>query len=98
MGHKAMHVLVSGRVQGVAFRFHTRDRARALGLDGWVRNLTDGRVEVLAAGADQALEDLYDWLGSGPILARVDERERSEVQASGLSEFDLAKTSRSTIA
>lgn len=63
--------VVSGKVQGVWFRGATRDRARALGLNGWAVNLPDGRVEVVAAGADGAVTDLCDWLWRGPDLALV---------------------------
>lgn len=67
-----MHCLVSGRVQGVFFRASTRKEARRLGIDGWVRNLPDGRVEVLACGPGDALEALRAWLNQGPPGARVD--------------------------
>lgn len=69
--------LVSGRVQGVAFRAHARAQASALGLHGYARNLADGRVEVLALGAAPALEALARWLQHGPPLARVSEVQRS---------------------
>lgn len=62
---------VHGRVQGVYFRQSTADRARGLGLDGWVRNCADGTVEGLAAGAPAALEALHAWLHQGPPAARV---------------------------
>lgn len=63
--------LVSGRVQGVFFRAATRRRAVELGLSGTARNLTDGRVEVIACGADAALDDLAAWLHEGPPAAEV---------------------------
>jgi acylphosphatase len=63
---------VQGRVQGVFFRASTAERARALALEGWVRNLPDGRVEVVAAGDPAALGELTEWLWCGPRLARVD--------------------------
>lgn len=72
--------LVSGKVQGVCFRASARDEARRLGLAGWARNLADGGVEVLAAGAPEALDALdalERWLRVGPPLARV-ERVRRE--------------------
>lgn len=69
----AARFLVAGRVQGVYFRASTRERAIALGLDGHARNLADGRVEVIAAGADAALEALAQWLQHGPPAARVDQ-------------------------
>jgi acylphosphatase len=64
--------LISGRVQGVAYRAHTRREAERLGLVGYAKNLPDGRVEVLAAGDDVALSALESWLWRGPPLARVD--------------------------
>lgn len=68
-----MHCRVFGRVQGVFFRASTRERAIALGLDGWARNLPDGSVEVLARGDEAALDSLREWLRRGPPLARVTE-------------------------
>ncbi len=67
-----VHLLVSGRVQGVAFRAYTVDEAERLGVSGWVRNLSDGRVEVLAEGERGALEALVRFCQRGPPAARVD--------------------------
>jgi len=66
-----VHLYVSGRVQGVFFRARTRDRARALGITGWVRNLPDGRVEIAAEGARAALDALVSWARVGPPAAQV---------------------------
>ena len=63
--------LVSGRVQGVAYRAWTVDQAERLGLNGWARNLTDGRVEVVACGNRDAVEALRSALSDGPPGARV---------------------------
>jgi acylphosphatase len=65
--------LISGRVQGVWFRGSTRQKALALGLDGWARNLADGRVEVVANGRPRDVDTLCAWLHEGPALARVDQ-------------------------
>lgn len=67
----ALRVRVSGRVQGVFFRDSTRQRAIALGLTGWVRNLPDGRVEALFAGSREACELALTYVGQGPPSARV---------------------------
>lgn len=68
------HWLVEGRVQGVWFRESTRREAERLGgLRGWVRNLSDGRVEVLAEGAPNRLDALRAFLSEGPDLARVEQ-------------------------
>jgi acylphosphatase len=62
---------VSGRVQGVFFRASTEQQAQRLGISGWVRNLRDGRVEVLACGDEQQLETFVKWLEIGPEYAKV---------------------------
>jgi acylphosphatase len=67
-----VHLVVSGIVQGVAFRAYAVDEARRLGLRGWVRNLPDGRVEAEAEGERAALEGLVRWCRRGPPAARVD--------------------------
>jgi acylphosphatase len=63
---------ISGRVQGVGFRAATHERGRALGLAVTARNLDDGSVEVVARGAEDALDALGDWLRTGPRFARVE--------------------------
>ncbi len=73
--------LVAGQVQGVGFRYFVQRRAAALGLTGWVRNLPDGRVEVLGQGPDEALAELARALGHGPqraIVTGVTEQEISD--------------------
>ena len=67
-----LHVRVTGVVQGVGFRWFVREKARRLGLAGWVRNLPDGSVEVLAAGDPGQLELLRGELLKGPSGAAVD--------------------------
>lgn len=68
-----LRCFVTGRVQGVWFRAFTAEEARQLGLTGYVRNLPDGRVEVLACGEQKSLAVLEAWLWQGPPAARVDE-------------------------
>lgn len=78
----AARFFVRGKVQGVWFRASTREQARALGLRGYALNLADGRVEVLAAGDDAAIDALADWLRQGPPNARVDAVERESADES----------------
>lgn len=73
--------VVSGRVQGVSFRAYTRAQALSLGLRGYAINLRDGRVEVLAAGPQPAIDALADWLWQGSPQARVQAVERVEASA-----------------
>ena len=68
---QCVRCVVSGRVQGVGFRYATLDKALALGLTGRVRNLPDRSVEVLACGTERDIAALCQWLRQGPTLARV---------------------------
>jgi acylphosphatase len=67
------HAVIHGRVQGVFFRGDMRERARSLGVNGWVRNNADGTVEAVLEGADDRLELLLSWCRRGPAGARVDD-------------------------
>ena len=75
--HKTLHARIDGVVQGVGFRYSTLHQARRLGLRGYVRNLWDGTVEVVAEGRLDQLQQLERWLHRGPagaIVRRVDSR------------------------
>ncbi|MDY6845247.1 MAG: acylphosphatase [Thermodesulfobacteriota bacterium] len=65
------HVLVSGRVQGVLYRYKTCDVAQSLGLKGWVRNLSDGRVEAVFEGENNDVDRAIKWCQQGPPAAKV---------------------------
>ncbi|MDP3844943.1 MAG: acylphosphatase [Pseudomonas sp.] len=82
-----LHAIVSGRVQGVGFRQHTDEQAQRLELDGWVRNLADGRVEVLIEGEEAAVRELADWLAQGPQVAQVTGVALSEQPLQGVVGF-----------
>ncbi|MFO7918265.1 MAG: acylphosphatase [Anaerolineae bacterium] len=69
---KRFQASVSGRVQGVGFRYHARETARGLGVMGYVRNRSDGTVEVVAEGDEDSLRQFLSWLRSGPRLAQVE--------------------------
>ncbi len=84
--------LVRGRVQGVFFRRATAERARALGLAGWVRNRGDGRVEAVFEGEAEAVESLLAWCREGPPAARVSGVEVQEEAAEGLRGFEVRPT------
>ncbi|MHA1746170.1 MAG: acylphosphatase [Promethearchaeota archaeon] len=66
-----LHAFVSGRVQGVFFRVTTKQIAQRLHLVGWVRNCRDGRVEVIAEGSKDKLQELLEWLNQGPRYGHV---------------------------
>jgi acylphosphatase len=83
------HVFVSGRVQGVTYRASTRDAARERDVDGWVRNLDDGRVEAVFEGPAPAVEAMVEWCHEGPRRARVEAVETSEESPEGLTGFEV---------
>ena len=70
---RRVRVTIAGRVQGVFFRASCAEEARRLGLAGWVRNASDGRVEAAFEGSDRAVEMMLRWCRSGPSLAIVDD-------------------------
>lgn len=67
-----IHIVVQGRVQGVGFRFECRREAIRLGLEGWVRNMDDGSVEIVAEGEQDMVDRMVQWSRSGPSGAYVD--------------------------
>lgn len=69
---KTYHITVKGRVQGVGYRYFTFQKAQSLGVKGWVRNLADGRVEIMVSGQEDVLEIFVEALKAGPAFARVD--------------------------
>ncbi len=71
MEKKRVRVLIDGRVQGVCFRMETRRAAEERGLDGWVRNLPNGKVEAVFEGEDSKVRSMLQWCETGPPLARV---------------------------
>jgi acylphosphatase len=71
-------LVVEGRVQGVGFRVNCARKARALGLSGWVRNLSDGRVEILLQGSPESVAQVERWCAFGPQLAEVTSVEVSD--------------------
>jgi acylphosphatase len=81
--------IVHGRVQGVFFRDTARQKARELGLSGWVRNRTDGTVEAVFEGDPHAVQEMLQELRSGPPRARVDRVDVTDEPPEGLSGFQI---------
>ena len=86
---RRVHAFVSGRVQGVWFRGSTQREAESRGLVGWVRNLPDGRVELVAQGPSEAVERLLAWARHGPPTARVDDLTFEEEPPGPDTTFDV---------
>lgn len=84
------HLFISGRVQGVLFRDRMRAMANKFNVFGWVRNLSDGRVEAVVEGEEKDVFNLVEWAKRGPILARVDKVEIEEEEYRGeFNKFEI---------
>jgi acylphosphatase len=85
--------LVTGRVQGVGFRWYVEREAQLIGVGGWVRNRDDGAVEVLASGTNAQLGSLYERLREGPRAARIEQVEVDDAAPfSGYQTFQIEET------
>lgn len=78
-----LHVYISGRVQGVNYRYSTVIQAQKLGLSGWVKNLYDGRVEALFEGEEEIVNKMLSWCYQGPPMAYVTKVETFKKEYSG---------------
>ena len=92
--HITRHLRITGRVQGVGYRWSMAQRAQVLGLTGWVRNRRYGSVEALACGSAEAAQALIEWAHRGPAMARVEAVEVREAlgAAEVLSGFEQRET------
>ncbi len=89
---RKVKILVSGRVQGVYFRAFTQNKAKQLGVKGSARNLADGRVEIIAETKSPTIEEFIKWCSKGPVTARVDHIEVTELQSDDqLTSFDIIR-------
>jgi acylphosphatase len=86
------HLFISGKVQGVGYRFSTQDMAVLLKLNGWVRNLRDGRVEAVFEGAKDKVDEMLRWCQQGPPAARVTEIEITYEPPEGLNGFEMIRS------
>jgi acylphosphatase len=89
MSNICKRFLVSGKVQGVFYRDSTRKKARELNIQGWVQNLENGDVELIACGAPDAIQSLEDWLWQGPPAAKVTEVKGADLQWQEFFEFQI---------
>ena len=86
---RAVDLVVFGRVQGVSFRASAAERAREIGVFGWVRNEPDGTVTAHAEGDPDAVEEFVDWCHDGPAAAAVRDVEVRDVAPVGASSFEI---------
>lgn len=80
--------IISGRVQGVWYRGSTQQQARRLGIKGYVRNLADSSVEVMACGPNEKIDELRSWLQQGPSNAKVNAIVAEEIEYRDLNSFE----------
>ena len=92
MAKARAHLIIHGRVQGVFFRYSTKEAADPLGVTGWVRNRRDGTVEVVAEGEKERVEELVNWCHHGPPHSRVTDVEVNWEDPTG--EFDSFQMTR----
>ena len=85
----SLQVLISGKVQGVGYRYSTREKAIALNIVGWVRNLPNGQVEALIIGKSTQIEQMLTWFQSGPPAAKVSSIETEETDPKPLNSFKI---------
>lgn len=85
------HVFVSGTVQGVYYRANTRDTAAQKNVDGWVRNLDDGRVEAVFEGPADSVEEMVEWCYEGSPAARVEDVDVEYADPRGLDGFSIRR-------
>ena len=85
------HVLITGRVQGVGYRFSTREQAEDLSVNGWVRNLPDGRVEAVFEGIEAVVQEMIKWCHIGPRGAWVKDVAVEYEAPEGLQKFEIRR-------
>ena len=88
---KRVHVYISGQVQGVGFRWYCRDEAIRRRLAGYVKNMTDGRVEAVFEGEPSAVDGMIEWCKTGPDWAKVDGIESWEERPAGDQKFVISR-------
>lgn len=85
-----VHVIISGKVQGVWFRASTKDKAEQLGICGWVRNTFDGNVEAVFEGEEYLIQEMLDWCRHGPSSAKVENVEvEKQTPSNGFDVFSI---------
>jgi len=85
------HAFISGKVQGVGYRYSTMNAAKELGLNGWVRNLPDSRVEAVFEGSSEIVEEIIRWCHTGPTAAVVKDVQVEYSEIEGLQGFEIIR-------
>ncbi len=88
---KAVHVYVSGKVQGVFYRANTKNKANELGINGWIKNRKDGRVEAFFEGEDEKVQQMISWCWKGSPIAEVDDVMVEVSKSQNLQSFEIKR-------
>lgn len=91
MAKTCRHCIVSGKVQGVFYRQGTKQQADLYNITGWVKNLPDGRVELIACGEEHDIAELLTWLRDGPPRAQVEEVQVATVPVTDFTNFEIIR-------
>jgi acylphosphatase len=83
------HLIISGKVQGVGYRYYTAQQAKKLGITGWVKNLPDGRVEAIFEGTQQTITEMINWCRQGPSAAQVTDITINHEKPQGHKKFEI---------
>ncbi|MGB3187869.1 MAG: acylphosphatase [Limnoraphis sp.] len=86
-----VRLIISGRVQGVGFRFSTREAAIQRNVNGWVKNLSDGRVEAVLEGSQPDVQSMIEWCHQGPPAAVVQQVSVNQESPEGLQGFEISR-------
>jgi acylphosphatase len=86
---QTLHLIITGKVQGVSYRAFTSEKAKSLNLTGWVKNLDNGNVEATITGEQQQLNQLIDFCKQGPPAGRVDNIEKTELPPTPYKNFQI---------
>ncbi|MGB6301225.1 MAG: acylphosphatase [Rivularia sp. (in: cyanobacteria)] len=86
------HAFISGKVQGVGYRYSTMNAAKKLGVNGWVRNLADNRVEAVFEGTQEVVEEMIRWCHQGSDAAVVKDVQVEYAEAEGLQGFEIVRS------
>jgi acylphosphatase len=90
---KTVNLIIKGKVQGVFFRQAAKEQAERLGITGWVKNISEGRVEVMASGDEEHLQDFIEWCHAGPRKADVEDVIITPLSEQKFDEFTVIRES-----
>ena len=86
-----LHVLISGKVQGVFYRAEAKEQAKTLGIKGWVKNTTDDKVEAIVSGSEENLRQFIEWCRKGPRRAQVTDVVVTQISEGQFDDFEVIR-------